>query len=144
MEPIRVLIVEDSVVFARGLEEVLRRAGRFIVVGLADNRAGALALAEQIVADVVLVDLRIPLEPERGQAAFRHGVETIAALKACRPTLPVLAMSFRCTGRWPVEALEAGASGFLCKDVPSGDFVARLWTLLRRETVWGAAPAHER
>jgi DNA-binding NarL/FixJ family response regulator len=144
MEPIRVLIVEDSTVFARGLEEVLRQAGRFIVVGLVGSRTEALALAMQIPTDVVLVDLRIPLAPERGEAAFRHGVETIAALKACRPTLPVLAMSFRCTGRWPAEALEAGASGFLCKEVPATDFVARLWAFLRREAVWGAAPAHER
>jgi DNA-binding NarL/FixJ family response regulator len=132
MEPVRVLIVEDSAAFARGLEAVLSQEGAFRVVGVTGNRVEALALAEAEQPDVALVDLRIFPAPGAGQADFRHGVETIAALKARSPALPVVAMSSWCTGRWPAQAVRAGASGFLDKDTPPEQILLTLHMVARR------------
>jgi len=127
----RVLIIEDSATFAWGLEMVLNQDGQFSVVGVASNKVDALALAERVPVDVALVDLCILPAPEAGRAAFHHGVETIAALKARSPALPVLAMSSWCDGPWPAAAIRAGAGGFLCKDTSPEQIVLSLYTVAR-------------
>ena len=131
MRPIRVLVVEDSPTFVRGLEATLGAEGEFVIVGAAGNRAEAVALAERLQPEVALVDLRIAPGPETGEIEFRHGLETIAALKAAVPGLRVLAMSFSRDERWPVEAVRAGASGFVSKDAPPEEMAAALRTVAR-------------
>jgi len=131
MKPIRILVVEDSTTFVRGLEATLSVEGAFVVVGAAGNRAEAVALAEALRPDVALVDLRIRPEPGSTAADFRHGLEATRALKAAVPGLWVLAMSFSRDPRWPVEAVRAGASGFVSKDAPPEDIVTALRTVAR-------------
>jgi DNA-binding NarL/FixJ family response regulator len=129
MKPIRVLMVEDSATFVRGLEATLSSQGEFVVVGAAGNWAEAVTLAEVLQPDVALVDLRIAPAPGSTAADYRHGLEAIMALKATVAGLRVLAMSFSNDARWPVEAVRAGASGFVSKDAPPEEFVAALRTV---------------
>jgi len=131
MQPIHLLVVEDSPTFVRGLEATLSAEGEFVIVGAAGNRADAVALAERLRPEVALVDLRIAPGPGAGEADFRHGLEAIADLKAAVPGLRVLAMSFSRHPRWPVEAVRAGASGFVSKDAPPEEMAAALRTVAR-------------
>ena len=131
MKPIRVLVVEDSATFVRGLEATLSAEEAFVIVGSADNQADAVALAERLQPEVALVDLRIAPGPGSEALGYHHGVETIAALKAAVPGLRVLAMSFSRHPRWPVEVVRAGASGFVSKDAPPEEIVAALRTVAR-------------
>jgi DNA-binding NarL/FixJ family response regulator len=92
-EPLRVLIVEDSVTFVRGLDVVLGEEKDFATVGTAGSKAKAITLAQTTRPDVALVDLRIMAEPKERKTDFRFGLETIALLKPRAPKLRVLAVS---------------------------------------------------
>jgi len=100
-----------------------------VIVGAAGSRVEAVALAATSRPDVALVDLRIVPEPGSRAADYRHGLEAIASLKAIVPDLPVLAMTFSQDARWPVEAVRAGASGFISKDAPPEEIAAALRTV---------------
>lgn len=60
MEPIRVLIADDNVLFAQTLEMILADDDRFEVVGLAKDGQEAVELAESLHPDVVLMDITMP------------------------------------------------------------------------------------
>jgi len=128
MEHVRVLIVEDSVTFVRGLEVVLAEEKAFTVVGAASNKREALILAEKTRPDVALVDLRITAEPEGKRAVLRHGLELIGVLRERAPHLQVLAISSTFNSGWIVKAVQAGASGFVSKDASPEEIVNGLRT----------------
>lgn len=115
MNAVRVLVVADSAAFVWGLRATLETDSGFLVAGVANNGVEALTLAEALQPDLAIVDLRIA--PQPGAAGdYRHGLQTIEKLKIAVPGLRVLAMTFSPEARWPVEAVRAGASGFVSKD----------------------------
>jgi DNA-binding NarL/FixJ family response regulator len=129
MGQVRLLIVEDSVTFVRGLEVVLGEEKDFIVVGTASSKAEAITLSESTSPHVALVDLRIIAAPEERRADFRFGLETIALLKERAPDLRILAISSVFDKSWLVKAVQAGASGFVSKDALPEELVSALHTV---------------
>lgn len=118
---VRVLIVEDRRDTREALEACFRLGGLEI--------AGAYATGEEALArlgaddpDVALVDLGLP---------GLSGVETIRRLRAQLPLLPVLVLTVFETPQVVVEAIEAGASGYLLKDTPLAQVRAALDQVLR-------------
>src|SRR5262249_17786043 len=108
-QPIRLLIVDDHPVVRGGLRGMFAGDAGFEVVGEAGNGAEALALADTLQADVVLMDLRMP---EMG------GVEAIRRLRESAPTVRVLVLTTYDTDDDVLPAIEAGAIGYLLKDAP--------------------------
>jgi len=117
MELLRVLIVEDSATFVRGLTATLQASGEFTVVGAAANGAEAISLATTIQPQIALVDLRIA-PTDTGTPDYQHGLATITTLRTAVPGLQILAMSFDDNVHWPDAAVRAGASGFISKNAP--------------------------
>jgi DNA-binding NarL/FixJ family response regulator len=111
---IRVLLVDDHPLVRAGLAGLLAAEG-FAVVAQASNGEEALAAVRESEPDVVLMDLSMP---EMG------GVEATRRLLAERPSTRVIVLtSFHQQAR-VMEALRAGAVGFLLKDSDPADVVA--------------------
>lgn len=114
---IRVLIVDDQVIVCAGLQVILSASPSLSVVGVAHNGAEALALAEQLRPDVVLMDLNMPV---------MNGVQATRALRERLPGAAVIALTTYDDERWVVDAVRAGAAGYLLKDTGQPELVAAI------------------
>ncbi|MHB1390046.1 MAG: response regulator [Thermoleophilia bacterium] len=104
-----ILIVDDNDDVRRLVKKVLQKSGYRVLE--ADTGAGALAIAEETVPDLVLMDLRLPGE--------LNGLETTGELKEDPRTsrVPVVALTASVMERDRKQALAAGCSGFLGKPI---------------------------
>ena len=108
MTPIRVLIVDDQELLRRGLRMILETDDTIQVVGEAEHGMRALAMIPEVAPDVVLADARMPV------------LDGLGLVKRCatdHPDVPVLVLTTFDDARLVRELLDAGAAGFLLKDV---------------------------
>jgi DNA-binding NarL/FixJ family response regulator len=113
MNPIRVLIADDQPLVRAGLRMLLSAADGIEVVGEAADGGQAITLAERLLPDVVLMDVRMP--GTDGLQATRR----ILSAPALDPVRVVILTTFD-VDEYIFESLEAGASGFLLKDADRG------------------------
>jgi DNA-binding NarL/FixJ family response regulator len=105
---IRILIVDDQALVRSGFRMILEARDDLAVVGEAENGAQALELARELEPDVVLMDVRMPV---------LDGVEATRRLLEAGSTARVIILTTFDLDEYVFEALRAGASGFLLKDV---------------------------
>jgi DNA-binding NarL/FixJ family response regulator len=110
-EVIRVLLADDHAVVREGLRSFLQLQDGIEVVGEAADGIAARRLAEELQPDVVIMDL---VMPEGG------GVAAIEALRS-RPEIRVLVLSSYIDDAQVFNAIQAGAAGYLLKDVAPED-----------------------
>jgi DNA-binding NarL/FixJ family response regulator len=110
MSKIRVLIADDQPLARAGFKAVLEATGTVEVVAEAENGEQAVALARRHDPDVVLMDVRMP------------GMDGIEATRRM-PHQKVLILTTFGLDEYIIEALRAGASGFLLKDAPVEELV---------------------
>jgi NarL family two-component system response regulator LiaR len=116
--PIRVLIVDDHAVVREGLELFLtERPGDIEVVGQAADGEDALIAAEKLQPDVILMDL---LMPRMG------GIEATRRLKQAGVQSKVVVMTTFAEADQVRDAVQAGAIGYLLKDVQRADLVSAI------------------
>lgn len=108
MEPIRILIVDDHTIARQGLRAVMRVLPDMELVGEARNGIEAIAAVNEVQPDVVLMDLVMP---------EMDGVQAIAAIKQANPRLPIIALTTFSEAELVIGAVQAGADGYLLKDV---------------------------
>jgi DNA-binding NarL/FixJ family response regulator len=109
LEPIRTLIVDDHALFRRGLEMVLEAEADIELVGEASDGAEAVSKAGESLPDVVLMDIRMPRS---------SGIEACRAMKAVAPSAKIVMLTISDEEEDLFEAIRAGASGYLLKDIP--------------------------
>jgi DNA-binding NarL/FixJ family response regulator len=109
VSPIRLLIVDDHPVVRDGLRGIFEGDPEFEVLGEASDGAEAVAMAESLQPDVVLMDLRMPNVD--GATAIRRLAEHANPAR-------VLVLTTYETDADVVPAIEAGAIGYLLKDSP--------------------------
>lgn len=109
---IRVLVVDDHAVVREGIRSVLERQPGFEVVGEAGDGATALKLAQSTAPDVVVLDVSMP---------GGSGLRTAAELRTQVPEARVLILSMHDNAEYVLEAVRAGASGYLLKDSAATD-----------------------
>lgn len=126
---IRVLLVDDQPLLRTGFRFILDNEPDIQVIGEAGDGAAGLRLARQERPDVVLMDIRMPVLD--GVAATRE----LATLDGVR----VLMLTTFNVDEYVVEALRAGASGFLLKDVKASDLVEAVRVVAAGEAM--VAPA---
>jgi NarL family two-component system response regulator LiaR len=109
-EAIRVMIVDDHPMVRDGLKVFLQVFGDLKLVGDAGDGAEALRLCGELSPDVILMDLKMP------------GMDGVAATRAIReryPQVQVLALTSFADEALVKQAMQAGAIGYLLKDVPA-------------------------
>lgn len=109
---VRVLVVDDQRLMRDGIASLLSIQEGVEVVGTAENGQMALKQAANLSPDVILMDVRMPIMD--GVTATRH-------VRREFPTCKVLMLTTFDDEAYIVEALQAGASGYLLKDMPSRD-----------------------
>ena len=108
-EPIRAMIVDDHALFRRGLEMVLEEEQDIELVGQASDGAEAVEKAAESLPDVVLMDIRMPRS---------SGIEACRAMKEAAPSAKIVILTISDEEEDLFEAIRAGASGYLLKDIP--------------------------
>ncbi|MCU0491998.1 MAG: response regulator transcription factor [Chloroflexaceae bacterium] len=114
---IRVLIVDDQVIVCEGLRVVLNASPNISVVGLAHDGAQALEQVAALRPDLVLMDLKMPL---------MDGVRATQAISERFPHIPVLILTTYDEDEWVVDAVRAGAAGYLLKDTGRDEIIAAI------------------
>jgi DNA-binding NarL/FixJ family response regulator len=120
---IRIVLVDDHPLFARGLELLLPEVsdGRATVVATTQDASAAASLVLRTMPDLVLVDLHMPPP---------GGVRAIAAIRRTTPRVRIVAMSGHDDPGPALEALRAGAEGFLPKSSSAEDLLRPLLAIL--------------
>ncbi|MEU1042203.1 response regulator [Streptomyces sp. NPDC005551] len=123
---VSVLVVDDQGIVRAGFAAVIDAEEDLTVVGEAADGAEAVRLAEQLAPDVVLMDVRMPV------------LDGIAATQIItgRPDAPrVLVLTTFDLDAYVFDALRAGASGFLLKDVHAGELLHGIRVVAAGESV---------
>ena len=106
--PIRVVLVDDHAIVREGLRRVLERDAHFSVVGEAASPDQVAPLLAQTPCDVVLLDVSMP---------GGSGLSLIPELRSTVPGVRILVLSMHDRPEYIVEAMRAGASGYVLKDM---------------------------
>ncbi|MEU5323534.1 response regulator transcription factor [Streptomyces sp. NPDC021056] len=107
---VRVLVVDDQQLIRDGIASLLSIRPGITVVGTAVNGREAVEKAVELGPDVVLMDVRMP---------ELDGVEAVAVLRGRAPECRVVMLTTFDDEEYVVQALRAGASGYLLKDLPA-------------------------
>lgn len=108
-ERLRVLVCDDHALFRRGLQMVLEQEADLELVGEASDGVEAVEKAQELMPDVVLMDVRMPK---------RSGIEAAGDIKDMLPHVKILMLTISDEEADLYEAIKAGASGYLLKEIP--------------------------
>jgi DNA-binding NarL/FixJ family response regulator len=123
---IRVLVADDQAMVRAGFAALLSAQQDLEVVGQAENGAEAVALAAATQPDVVLMDVRMPV---------LDGIAATRQVLARTPATRVLVLTTFDVDDYVLDAIRAGASGFLLKDAPPDDLVAAVRIVARGDAL---------
>ena len=121
-DPIRVLIADDHALFRRGLEMVLKEEPGIELVGQASDGAEAVQMAGEVLPDVVLMDVRMPKIT---------GIEAARQVKEVAPSAKIVMLTVSDEEEDLFEAIRAGASGYLLKDIPLDEVAEAVRALIK-------------
>src|SRR3990167_2882798 len=127
-KPIRILVAEDHAYVREGTRRLLDMEPDMEVVGEAVDGLEAVALAERLNPTLVLMDIAMPR---------LDGIEATRAIRKAMPRIPVLILTAYDDDQYVFTLLDAGAAGYLLKDVDRAQLVSAI-----RAVVRGEAPLH--
>ena len=114
---IRILLVDDQMIVCDGLRVILDIHPNLEVIGMAHDGADGLRLAEKLKPDVILMDLKMPV---------MNGVQATQAIKKEFPEIAIVILTTYDEDEWVVDAVRAGANGYLLKDADREEIVAAI------------------
>lgn len=133
-ERIRILIADDHALVREGTRRILEAEPDIEVVGEAADGAEAIALAEELAPDVVVIDIGMPVI---------NGVEATRVIKERLPEVGVLVLTVHDDDPYVYAILEAGAAGYLLKDVHGAEVVEAVRSVRAGEAVLHPAIARK-
>jgi two-component system response regulator DevR len=114
MDKVRVLVVDDTTLMRRGLKSLLEQSEGVEFVGEATNAAEATDLAARLQPDVILLDVDMP---------GLDAAEAIRLIKQNLTKVEIIALAEETDHRRALAAIEAGATGYVLKDISPDDLV---------------------
>ena len=132
MSKIRVLIVDDHAMVRQGIATFIELQDDVELIGEAANGREAIARVEELKPDVVLMDLVMP---------EMDGVTATREIKVRYPDVKVLVLTSFVNDAQLTPALQAGASGYLLKDIAADDLMKAIRAAQRGETPLAPAVA---
>ena len=126
MRDLRILLVDDHEVVRLGLKALLGRHPRFEIVGEAGTAEEALAKARVQKPDVVVMDIRLP---------GKSGIDATREITARLPDTRVIVLTSYADDDLLMDAVAAGASGYVLKQIGSDDLVKSLEAVARGEAL---------
>ncbi len=131
-EPLRVLLVDDHVLFRKGVEAVLATRPEVEVVGEASNGHEAIEMARKTMPDVVLMDISMP---------ECNGLKATRVIKSEMPHVKILILTVSEDDKDLFEAIKCGAQGYLVKNLKAHLLFDTLDALARGDTPLSAVMA---
>jgi len=131
---IRVLIADDHPPFSEGLTRLLADEADLEPVGIASDGKEAVRLAGELKPDVVVMDVTMP---------ELNGIEATRRIKADLPNTSVLVLSAYGYYPYALSALDAGAAGYLLKNVPLRELISAIRAVRRGEAVLDSVVAEK-
>ena len=120
MDRIRVLIADDHALLRQGLCRFLELEGDIEVVAQAADGDEAVALTKEIRPDVVLMDINMP---------GLNGLEATQMIKDAAPDTRILVLTIHSDDEYVFQVLQAGASGYVLKDVDPANLAEAIRTV---------------
>lgn len=108
MEPLRILLVDDHVLFRKGIASLLASRQDMTVVGEASDGDEAVRMAKETSPDIILLDVNMPK---------RDGLETLKIVKQEMPAVQVVMLTVSDDDDTLFEAIKNGAKGYLLKNL---------------------------
>ena len=122
--PIRLLIADDHALVRSGLRSMLQREPSIKIVGEARNGREAVELCRSLGPDLVLMDMRMP---------EMDGLEATRTIKHESPGIEVLMVTMHENRDYMLEAVKAGAAGYVLKDAPREELISAVQRALDDE-----------
>jgi len=126
MKKITILIAEDHVVVRESIRQFLEREAKLEVVGEASDGEEAVQMASQLKPDVIIMDISMPK---------LNGIEATRRIKAQQPSATILILTAYDYEQYIFPLLEAGAAGYLLKDISGRELVSAIETVYKGEAV---------
>jgi two-component system response regulator NreC len=117
VKKITVLLADDHRILREGVKSLLEKAPDIEVVGEAIDGGEAVAKAQSLSPDVVLMDISMP---------GMNGLEATKQIKALKPNTRVLILSMHESNQYISQFLRSGASGYVLKDTAASDLVGAI------------------
>jgi len=131
-QPTTILVVDDHTVVRQGLCALLEADGRCAVVGQASNGREALELTRSIRANVILMDIAMPV---------LNGLEATRGILTANPTARVLILSAHSDDAYVKRSIEAGATGFIEKQSPVNLLIKAILEVAKGNSFFSSAVA---
>ncbi|MCU1261823.1 MAG: two component transcriptional regulator, LuxR family [Bryobacterales bacterium] len=112
MKQTRVLLADDHKLMRSGLRMVIERDPEFVVVGEADDGRQAVAMANSLKPDVMVMDIGMP---------NLNGIEAAGQITEAQPATAIIMLSMHSDEGYVLRALKAGARAYLLKDSAEAD-----------------------
>ena len=117
MDKINIVLADDHVLVRKGIKAMLESESDISVIGEAGNGSEALESARILKPDILVLDIRMP---------EMTGLEAAAKLKDYSPDTKAVILSMHDSEEYVLQALDAGAYGYLLKDTDKNEFVKAL------------------
>jgi NarL family two-component system response regulator LiaR len=126
MDKIKVLLAEDHIVVREGTRELIQHEDDMEVVGEAGDGEEAVNLATRTKPDVVIMDVNMPR---------LNGIEATRQIKAIMPTTAILILTAYDNDQYVSALLEAGAAGYLLKNIKGRELIEAIRAVHAGESV---------
>ncbi len=129
---LRVVIADDHPVYRDGLAHLLNDLDGIDVVGVAADGQQAIDLAHDLVPDIIIMDLRMPV---------LDGIEATRRITALLPSIRIVVLTMFDDDELLLAAVRAGARGYLLKDADEDEIATVLHGIARGEAIFGPGTA---
>ncbi|MBX9801108.1 MAG: response regulator transcription factor [Burkholderiaceae bacterium] len=111
---IQILIADDHAIIRDGLKQIISFVSNMAVAGEASNGEEVLQKIRMLKVDVLVLDMSMP---------GKSGIALIQQINAIKPELPILVLSMHQESQYAVQAMRAGASGYITKNTASSQLI---------------------